>query len=75
MAANLHMYFSYLCLFTNISHMHIEIELILRREEQEDDSGKVNRAFWEVWRLAFVKTEDWKTLKVFNVKTEDFKIA
>ena len=31
--------------------------------------------FWEVWRLAFVKKEDWKILKILNVKTEDFKIV
>ena len=31
--------------------------------------------FREVWRLAFVKTEDWKTLKILIVKTEEFKIA
>ena len=24
-------------------------------------------------KLAFVKKEDWKALKIFNVKTEDFK--
>ena len=30
--------------------------------------------FQEVWRKAFVKREDWKTLEILNVKTEDFKI-
>ena len=28
-----------------------------------------------VWRLAFVKTDDCETLKILNVKTEDFKTA
>ena len=32
-------------------------------------------SFLEVRRLAFVKTEDWNTLKILYVKTEDFKIA
>ena len=26
--------------------------------------GKGVTGFWEVWKLAFVKTEDWKTLQI-----------
>ena len=34
-----------------------------------------NRVFGKSWRLALVKKEDLKTLKILNVKTEDLKIA
>ena len=38
-----------------------------------EGGGKLG--FWEVRRWAFVKTENWKRLKILKVKMEDFKIA
>ena len=57
---------------STLEHKHLKREdnsiVGLTIEKYKKRWGK--SGFQEVWRLAFVKTKDWKTLKILNDKTK-----